>query len=99
MSFQALVVPPQGALYRQDIHGLHDLQKLVGGYLEGVRSPHHAGVFAYLNEEGALQGLPPNLRASLYLNVPVVGTVLFVGSQGSAERDCPPEVEVTIASF
>lgn len=45
--------------------GLESLQAAVGGYIESLPVPGEPNATAYINEEGKLQGLPANYRASL----------------------------------
>lgn len=63
----AMVIPTAGDPYSlliplDDNSGLAVYQKVVGGYIELVPNPH--GVTVYCNEEGKIQGLPPNHRAT-----------------------------------
>lgn len=82
----ALVIPVHGPLVEVDLvpdsdlpgarSSLAQLQDLVGGMIEAVDVPDFIGggseATAYLNEEGKLLGLPPNMRATDFL-VPGVG--------------------------
>lgn len=74
---------------------IEQFQEAVGGYVEAVTG---AGWHAYLNEDGKVQGLPPNPRATRMLDYllrpvgTVVGTVLFLGSQGANEADVREDV-------
>ena len=57
---------------------LADLQALVGGYIEMVRIPGDAGrrVF-FVDEEGRLKKLKPNVRASHVAGQLVVGNAVL----------------------
>jgi hypothetical protein len=44
--------------------GLATLQDLVGGYIEAA--PTKGDVTVFINEEGKLMGLPPNLEATFF---------------------------------
>jgi len=46
---------------------LDDLQKMVGGYIQIVPNDHFEEV--YVNEEGKLEGLPPNMTATKLLGI------------------------------
>lgn len=63
----AMVVPADGEPYQLDIPDDDSLslpiyQKVVGGYIELV--PCSYNITVYCNEEGKIQGLPPNHRAT-----------------------------------
>jgi Domain of unknown function (DUF3846) len=63
----ALIIPAAGDPYAIQLPEdgnaeLAVLQQAVGGYIELVPNPH--GVTVYCNEEGKLEGLPPNHRAT-----------------------------------
>jgi hypothetical protein len=83
---KALVIPVDGPLYEVDLDNANDhgslkaLQDAVGGYIEAVALPDFIkgarNATAYVNEEGKLEGLPINWRATDYM-VPGVG--LMVG--------------------
>lgn len=51
-------------LSRLEIENLDDYQKAVGGYIQVV---YRDNLAVYLNEEGKLQGLPVNARATDFL--------------------------------
>lgn len=102
---KALVVYADGSSFIQSIEpDLRTLQKLVGGYIEGVRGDR-PGWHAYCNEEGKLRGLPPNemandLAALLgwrgYSTDFLVGDVVFLGDAlpGDGEDDDADEADV-----
>lgn len=54
---------------------LHELQKLVGGYIEMLPIP--GGKVMVVNEEGKLKGLPENTEASFITGQQIVGDVLI----------------------
>lgn len=57
----------------RDAPGLDALQAAVGGYIERVRVRFQGRVRdAYINEEGALNGLPNNKHATALLANPVL---------------------------
>lgn len=100
MSISILVSDPDGSFRIIETPGkLDDLQGLVGGYLEAVTLENF---HIYLNEEGKMQGLPPNGESSLMLEhyLPgftahdtLVGPVLWLASTDSGDSaSCPIEI-------
>jgi hypothetical protein len=80
-----------GTLYRTDgrvdsVHphdgrkfSIKELQGFVGGYIEKVPGTARRGnPVAYCNEEGRLNGLPPNFTAAERFHVDLVGDVIQV---------------------
>ena len=59
---------------------LPTLHKLVGGYIEVVRVT--PDILMICNEEGKLQGLPPNFSTGRDV---IVGTVVFVAFDGAED--------------
>jgi hypothetical protein len=115
MSVVALVIPVAGplvevALRREEGVGhstLAHLQELVGGMIEAVDVPPFVAggedATCYLNEEGKLLGLEPNMRATdflvpgvgLHWNDYVAGPLVLVGfdaSTGEHRPSLPPGV-------
>lgn len=73
----ALVIPVEGPLYEVELDGqLATLQAAVGGLIEAVPLPDFIRgserATAYCHEEGKLEGLPINRRATDFV-VPGVG--------------------------
>ena len=57
---------------------LSELQALVGGYIEMVRIPGDAGKrVLFVDEEGKLKGLKPNVRASHLAGQLIVGNAVL----------------------
>jgi hypothetical protein len=57
---------------------LDELQALVGGYIEMVRIPGDAGKrVLFVDEEGRLKGLKPNVRASHIAGQLIVGNAVL----------------------
>lgn len=54
---------------------LHDMQAIVGGYIEVVTLPNKKHLV--VNEEGLLHGLPRNLAASNIAGRPLVGPAIL----------------------
>jgi hypothetical protein len=57
---------------------LAELQALVGGYIEMVRIPGDAGKrVLFVDEDGRLKGLKPNVRASQIAGQLIVGNAVL----------------------
>lgn len=54
-----LVVEPGYMPYEKEINGLHEMQAVVGGYIEAIY-PYEEMVAIVCNEEGLINGLPFN---------------------------------------
>ena len=54
-----LVVEPGYTPYEKEINGLHEMQAVVGGYIEAIY-PYEELVAIVCNEEGLINGLPFN---------------------------------------
>lgn len=71
---KALLIPVTGPLEEVELvpdsgAQLDQLQGLVGGYIQAVPLPEQvtSDATAYINEEGKLEGLPLNRRASIFM--------------------------------
>lgn len=89
----AVVVDPSGDVQVREIEDdFKTYQSLVGGYIEGVFGD---GYTMYLNEEGAITGLPLNKKASGFVGhrsalgkgVSLFGTVVILGPSDSEGND------------
>lgn len=60
---KALLIEVNGKVSRININGYDDLNKGVGGYIEGIHLGD-TGQFAYVNEDGIALGLPLNRVAT-----------------------------------
>lgn len=79
-----LLVPADGPPAIGEIDPtLGEYQRLVGGYIEHVR---HNGHNAYVDEDGLMKRLPPNVTASIVLDRPIVGPALFFGDDGGEKE-------------
>lgn len=99
---RALVMHPgeqHAVLADVDGQDLQALQKLVGGYLEGI--PVAGIALALINEEGKLMGLPVNLLATqvmhdlgaLHPRDTIVGSLVMVSvAPGGATGDVPDSI-------
>jgi hypothetical protein len=91
---KALVIP--AVLNEQvrvdDIDGddVGTLQRIVGGYIEGLSVPDH-DAHAYVNEDGRRLALPLNVRASDLLHKTVVGDVVVLGNGRIPDEDDVPD--------
>ena len=54
-----LVVEPGYMPYEKEVNGLHEMQAVVGGYIEAIY-PYEEMVAIVCNEEGLINGLPFN---------------------------------------
>jgi hypothetical protein len=90
---RCLVLPPSGEARVDHVapDDVKAMQKLVGGWLEGVGLPHWDS-FMFVDEEGALKGDPLNMRASMLARRPIVGTAIVFGDAGPEVTDVPQEV-------
>lgn len=60
-------------------NNLEELQKIVGGYIEAVYLPNVRNVIGFVNDEGLLIGLEPNIYRPEYKDA-FVGPIVFVGN-------------------
>ena len=56
---------------------LHELQRLVGGYIETVPVPDTPDLIGIVNESGLINGMAINPLASTYLGQPIFGPVVI----------------------
>jgi len=64
---------------------LEEAQRLVGGFVELVRSPEHREWQILVNEEGLLNGLPFNEEATKICGTGIVGDAVIL--KGDARWD------------
>ena len=57
---------------------LEEAQKIVGGYVEMVRSPTNPDIQILVNEEGLLRGLPFNESATEACGTGIVGPAIIL---------------------
>ncbi len=67
---------------------LEALQREVDGYIEVVRLSGNAAMI--VNEEGKLRGMAPNFRYGIDM---IVGTAVFVGTDGEEFTDFPGPIK------
>ncbi len=107
----AIRIDPDGTLTNiGENPPLDALQEAVGGYIEAVPTigadGRHDGGYLYVNEEGRLQNLEPNLNASLLTGLSIVGPAVHLNeAEMQIDRDEQPltvdadsEISVTIGS-
>lgn len=98
----AIVVPADGEPYALELpddgnSSLAVYQRVVGGWIELVPNPH--GVTVYCNEEGKIQGLPPNFRATALFGEwlhdwdIIAGNVIVVGPPDDEGYDTDLDVD------
>ena len=77
---KALLIPAFGAVEEVEQDGLGDLQRLLDGHIEALpvdgREDAAAG---YVNEEGLLEGLADNARATQLLGIQIAGPAVLCG--------------------
>lgn len=66
---------------------LHQLQELVGGYIECVTI--EPGLIAVVDEEGIINSKPFNMKLGVHQ---LFGTIVFVGVDGEEFTNCPTTV-------
>jgi hypothetical protein len=103
---RAIIIPANvGEPIREaTIDGYEDLSAAVGGFLQALGYPGRADAVAYINEEGKLEGLPYNLRATVLLMTPamgymsgdyIAGDAVLVGANPMGEDlDLPADITV-----
>ena len=57
---------------------LQEAQKIVGGFVEMVRSPTNPDIQILVNEEGLIQGLPFNKEATELCDTGIVGNAVIL---------------------
>lgn len=109
----ALVIPAQGAPYKAEIptnKELEELQRLVGGFIEYVpvydEEQKEVGLSLFCNEEGKIDGLPVNLRATHYFGFALqkgdvlVGDIVIMGPPDDDGETLPlDEIDDWVDSF
>lgn len=95
---KAVVITIEGRAIVTDVQGYDDLTKIVGGYIEAValKCPHpHT---AYINEEGKMEGLSPNVLATDLTHLMpgdfIVGQMVILGAPDNEGDDTPIPTEV-----
>lgn len=110
---KVIVITPTQLPKVVEIDGTYEsLRDLIGGYLEAL--PFTDGTSVYIDEEGKLKGLPPNLIATslmrsigpgLWPDDSICGTMVIVGNLNEIgeydgeEHDVPNEVVKQVMEF
>lgn len=80
-----LVVEPDKAPYTTTIDNtLEGMQAIVGGYIEYVPLADDRNACLYCNDEGKIDGLPPNRR----LGNDIIAGTFFISGSDAGEYDC-----------
>ena len=91
---KALKITADGNVDQIEVNGYEDLKEHIGGWLEGLHLTDD--MFAYIDEEGKMKGLPYNVLATALCQVKQVGlaptdfisgTMLIVGSPDEEGND------------
>lgn len=78
--------PGEAAFEARIANDLETLQRWVGGYIETYTLTRAPRTIVICNEEGRLEGLPPNIR--MYDEL-FVGTIIMCGAKGDEFADLP----------
>ena len=92
---KTLIVKPDGSYEEKTLTSLGDFQKAVEGYLEALWFNDY---MIYVNEEGLLKRLAPNVLSE-YISIPIVGNAVIVGRGTSVPRDVPETIKQAIIDF
>jgi Domain of unknown function (DUF3846) len=94
-AMDVLIVEPGKSPYMSTITGdIASLQKVVGGYIEGIE-PYDDPVAIICNEEGKMKGLPPNRNIGKnckHLTDIIVGTFMVCGIEDEDYASLSPEL-------
>ncbi len=96
---RGLVIQPGGEAVVCDVDtDLHGLQEIVGGYIEAVGLTCPMPATAYINEEGKIDGLPPNPVASSITHLMpgdfIAGPMVILGPPDNEGEDTPLPTEL-----
>lgn len=82
MALTVGVISTTGTFTTQTIEGdvLSGLQSIVGGYIQIIPGPRDDVDFV-VNEEGLVEGLPLNTKASVSVGYPLLGNVAVIGAE------------------
>lgn len=103
---RAIIIPANvGEPIREaTIDGYEDLSAAIAGWLQALSYPGRGDAVAYINEEGKLEGLAYNLRATVVLMKPemgymsgdyIAGDAVLIGANPMGEDvDLPADITV-----
>jgi hypothetical protein len=87
---RAVLIPAFGPVGEVDQDGLDDLRRLlVEGHVEALPVPGREDAAAYVNEEGLLEGLPCNARATQLLGLQIAGATVLCGIDAASGEQTP----------
>lgn len=86
---KALLIPTVGPLTEVHQDGLVDLQGLLHGPVEGLPLDGRHDVAAYVNEQGLLDGLADNPRATQLLGIRIAGPAVLCGFDPATGEQTP----------
>lgn len=86
---KALLIPTIGPVTEVHQDGLGDLQALLDGPIEGLPVDGRHDAAAYVNEQGLLDGLADNPRATRLLSIPIAGPAVLCGFDPATGQQTP----------
>jgi hypothetical protein len=86
---KALLIPTTGPVKEVQQHGLRDLQALLHGPIEGLPVDGRHDVDVYVNEQGLLDGLADNPRATRLLGIRIAGPAVLCGFDPATGQQTP----------
>ncbi len=86
---KALLIPTQGPIREVQQHGLGDLQALLHGPIEALALDGRQDTAAYVNEQGLLDHLANNPRATRLLGMAVAGPAVLCGFDPTTGEQTP----------
>ncbi len=86
---KARLIPTTGPVKEVQQHGLRDLQALLDGHIEGLPIDGRHDAAAYVNEQGLLDALADNPRATQLLGIPIAGPAVLCGFDPATGQQTP----------
>jgi hypothetical protein len=86
---RAVLISAVGPVEEVEQDGLGDLRRLIEGHVEALAVRGRADATAYVNEEGLLNGMPANARATRLAGVQIVGPAVLCGCDAATGEDTP----------
>lgn len=83
------MIPAFGPVGEVEQDGLDHLRRLVEGHVKALPGPGREDAAAYVNEEGLLEGLPYNARATRLLGIQIVGPAVLCGFDAARGDQTP----------
>ena len=103
---RCIIIKTDGEIEFADSSGLEDLNKMVGGGIEGIPCRSRPDAYTYINGEGKWEGLPENEVALEFLRRNgtelfegdfIAGNMVVVGSAGDGEdHDAPHDLAIQL---